>query len=116
MKVKFIAIKALAASILVCALVAMLLCYDAVKEQHFVLQSIRLVGESEREIANQFPGMFTRTKDVVNIHRRRVYSYLWRMLGRDESVSVYVVVSEGSIGQCVFAVWFPSMRTVEYTK
>ena len=116
MKLKPTIIKVLAICFSGCILAAMLLGYDVIRERNFVYQAVLLAGENENEIENRFHRKFTQTNNVFNIHRRRVVPYFWRLLGKDESVSVYVVVSEGKIGQCIFAVWFPSMQTIDYTR
>lgn len=97
-----------------CGITAILLWCDIVGERCFISQVVKLLGEGEHEVVKRFPAESKRTDNILMIQRKRVLTYLWKALGCDTNIVIYMVVSNGKImRQGSFITWFPSMKMVE---
>ena len=87
------------------------LCYiDIILERKFI-QSVQYVkGEDEGTLVKLYGNKLLRRGAVVMLTRRRTLAPLWKIVGGDESVAVYLTVFEGKVSNQMFTTWFPSMK------
>lgn len=111
---KRIVVKVFIFCVVFCGITAIMLWCDVVRERRFISQVMKLHGERVSEVIRRLPAESKQTDNILVIHRKRVGACLWRALGCDTSMAVYLVVLDGKIlRQGSFATWFPSMTMVE---